>query len=143
MNEIRLRDAQEFPDAKVLEANLGNSFKAYEQLMDVIAEPPYALLAEWRYYNDGKAWLCKIQRKKQTICWLSVWDTFFKVAFYFNAKNRLGVEELEIAHALKQQFREAKSIGKLYPLVLELYETEQLEDLLRIISYKCSPKLWI
>lgn len=142
MNEVHLRDSQVFPDEQVLKAHLGNGFKAYQLLMDTLAEPPYDLLAEWRYYNDGKAWLCKVQKKKETIFWLSVGDAFFAVAFYFSGKNRLGVEELDIAEALKQQFREAKAIGKLHPLVLEISESEQLDDLLKIISYKSNPKRW-
>ncbi|MGF7139724.1 DUF3788 family protein [Roseimarinus sediminis] len=142
MNEVHLRDPQVFPDEQVLEAHLGNGFNAYQLLMNTLAEPPHNLLAEWRYYQDGKAWLCKVQKKKQTIFWLSVGEAFFTVAFYFNAKNRQGVEELDIAEAIKQQFREAKAIGKLQALVLDISQSEQLDDLLKIISYKSNPKDW-
>lgn len=31
---------------------------------------------EWRYYKDGKSWLCKITQKNKTIVWISLWEPF-------------------------------------------------------------------
>ncbi|PKP08994.1 MAG: hypothetical protein CVU09_13085 [Bacteroidetes bacterium HGW-Bacteroidetes-4] len=45
-----------------------------------LPETPWQV--QWRYYNDGKAWLCKVSYKKKTVFWLSVWEAYFKVAFY-------------------------------------------------------------
>jgi len=91
---------------------------------------------EWRYYNDGKAWLCKVVFKKKTIFWLSVWDGFFKTGFYFVERHCPGIHELEIDESIKQNLRLAKPSGTLYPVGLVLNREEQIPDLLKIIEYK-------
>ncbi len=76
MNKPLLNDPEILPDDIVLASVLGNSFTFYKQMMDNIAKKQYAFNTEWRYYNDGKSWLCKITSGKKTIIWLSVWDGF-------------------------------------------------------------------
>jgi hypothetical protein len=136
-----LRNNLEFPDYKTLKNALGDSsFVAYQNLMELITTEHYALVAEWTYYNDGKAWLCKVQHKKKTVFWLSVWDGFFKTTFYFTLKNCMGVVELNIDEKIKDDFGHSKSIGKLIPLTINIEHKEQLNDLLKIIEYKMSLK---
>ncbi|ULQ60863.1 DUF3788 domain-containing protein [Brucepastera parasyntrophica] len=86
MNNQLLRDASVFPDGKILESALGKAYPVYSEFMDTITSGEYNLEPEWRYYNDGKAWLCKIQYKKKTVLWLSVWERFFKTSFFFTEK---------------------------------------------------------
>jgi hypothetical protein len=57
-------------------------FEVYQQLLQTAAET-YQLEATWRFYNDGKAWLCKIAHRKKTICWLSVYHQMFQLSFFF------------------------------------------------------------
>ena len=45
---------------------------------------------EWRYDNDGNAWLGKVVRKKKTVCWVSVWDRFFKDDLLLHRQERQG-----------------------------------------------------
>jgi hypothetical protein len=135
-----LRNNQEFPDNVVLKNALESSFETYQKLMEQITGDQYSLVADWTYYNDGKAWLCKVQHKKKTIFWLSVWDGFFKTTFYFTLKNCMGVVELDIDEKIKDDFGHSKSIGKLIPLTINIQHNEQLPDLLRIIEYKISLK---
>lgn len=136
-----LKNNQEFPDNKTLKNARGDSsFVAYQNLMELITTERYALVAEWAYYNDGKAWLCKVQHKKKTVFWLSAWDGFFKTTFYFTLKNCMGVVELDIDEKIKDDFGRSKSIGKLIPLTINIEHKEQLNDLLKIIEYKVSLK---
>jgi hypothetical protein len=58
------------------------SYPAYQALMQEVNLPETPWQVQWRYYNDGKAWLCKVSYKKKTVFWLSVWEACFKVAFY-------------------------------------------------------------
>jgi hypothetical protein len=96
------------------------------------------LVTEWRYYNDGKSWLCKITFKKKTIIWLSVWENFFRVSFYFTEKNSVGIPALEINKEIKDNFEQAKknTIGKLIPLLIEVNSENQIADILKIAEYK-------
>ena len=111
-------------------------FSIYKKLHTTITSPEFELNPEWNYYNDGKAWLCKVSYRKKTVFWLSVWNTGIKTSFYFTEKTRQGVLELAISDEIKQRFRNATLIGKLIPLSMTILKEEHLSDLRKIIHYK-------
>lgn len=135
-----LKDSAISPTKKVLENVLGKSYPVYEELINTIENKDYSLMPQWNYYNDGKAWLCKVQFKKKTVFWLSVWDKYFKMGFYFTEKNCKGIFDLDIDDSIKKEFKENKAIGKLLPLGLRIDKKAQLKDALKIIEYKKSLK---
>jgi hypothetical protein len=136
METMVLKEPKVAPTKKVLENALGKTYEVYEELMDTITGKSYELIPEWHYYNDGKAWLCKVQYKKKTVFWLSVWDHYFKMAFYFTEKNSKGIFELDINENIKKSFAEHKPFGKMLPLVLPINKKSQLKDALKIVEYK-------
>ena len=138
METMLLKDPTISPTKDVLENALGRSFKTYEDLMDTIAGKNYGLLPDWNYYKDGKAWLCKVQHKKKTVFWLSVWDKYFKLSFYFTVKTSKGINALAIDSSIKNSFKANKPAGRLLPLVINVSKKGQLKDILKIIEYKIS-----
>lgn len=138
-DQMLLRDPDVFPSDKVIEDNLGkNVYHIYQELLSEVDK--MELAAEWRYYKDGKAWLCKVINKKKTVFWLSVWDGYLKTSFFFTAKNCLAIENLDIDSRIKEEFAQVKATGKLFPLILDIRKKEHLSDLLKIIEYKKSLK---
>jgi hypothetical protein len=131
-----LNDKEVLPTKEVLENVLGESYLAYSELIETITNTKYGLVTEWNYYKDGKAWLCKVCFKKKTVFWLSVWDKYFKIGFYFTEKNCAGVAALEIEEKIKEDFNNSKHIGKLIPLGITMNRKEQIIDVLKIIEYK-------
>lgn len=138
--QILLRDPKVFPGPEVLKDSLHEAYPVYEELISGITSPEYGLVPEWRYYKDGKAWLCKAVHKKKTIFWLSVWDKFFKVSFYFTKTTSIGVADLTIRKSIKDKLISSKPVGKLVPLIIEVQKKEQLKDILKLIGYKKSLK---
>jgi hypothetical protein len=135
-----LKDPQQFPSKEILENILCESYPVFEELMETISHSSFGLDPGWNYYNDGKAWLCKVCFKKKTVFWLSVWDKFFKITFYFTEKNSEAISNLMIDENLKESFFQAKHIGKLIPMTLIMNDRLQIKDLLKIIEYKKSLK---
>ena len=131
-----LREKEVFPTEEVLKESLGKSYVVYDQLIRLIADSNTGLTVEWRYYNDGKSWLCKVCYKKKTVFWLSVWDQFFKIGFYFTEKSIPDIAELKIAESIKDDFIGSKSIGKLIPMTIIMTRKEQIGDVLILIEYK-------
>jgi hypothetical protein len=86
METPALKDPAISPAKKILENALGKSYAAYEELMNITEGSAFELTPKWNYYNDGKAWFCKVQYKNKTVYWVSVWDRYFKIAFYFTEK---------------------------------------------------------
>lgn len=140
MEAMPLKDPQKLPGKEVLESVLKNSYSLYDELIKIISGPEYNLVPEWHYYNDGKAWLCKVCFKKKTVFWLSVWEGYFKTSFYFTEKHLQGIAELDIAESIKDDFSRSKPVGKLLPLVTDMKSKTQINDLLTIINFKKSLK---
>lgn len=140
MSMSLLKEKDIYPSSDVLEKALGDVYLVYYSLMQTIKTSSYHLSAEWRYYNDGKAWLCKVTYKKKTICWISVWDKFFKMSFYFTEKYRKDIDSLPISSEIKDNFRNTKVIGKLLPLILDVTEEKLLKDILTIVDFKIKIK---
>jgi len=136
MEEILLRDPLIEPDESGLRNALREAYPVFEKLSTVFIQPDLALDLQWRYYNDGKAWLCKVVYKKKTVCWISAWDGYFKTAFYFTEKATSAIDALEIKPRLKEEYHSAKAIGKLIPLVIEVREMEQLADVFALARLK-------
>lgn len=135
-----LREKQILPTGEVLEDALGKSYPVFEEMMEIITSSPYGLEPQWNYYNDGKAWLCKVCFKKKTVFWLSVWDSYYKIGFYFTAKTGGAIAALPIDELIKKEFVKHKPIGKLLPLAMNITHKDQIKDLLTLIEYKKSLK---
>lgn len=135
-----LNDQNEYPSDEVLARHLGKAKPAWDAFAAAVPERFPDASLEWRYYNDGKAWLCKLTRKKKTVCWISVWDGYFKTAFYFTSKSDKDIEELPIPPDVKDSYREHPSIGKLKPLVIEVKSKKALEPVFVVANYKSGLK---
>lgn len=128
------------PSDKVLEEALGSEvFEIYREALNTAIDS-YELIPTWRFYKDGKSWLCKVQFKKKTIFWLSIWDGMFKTTFYLTEKTKPGIFDLDISQEIKDSFRESPYFGKVTPLTLEITQKDQLNDFGKIIRYKKSLK---
>jgi hypothetical protein len=82
INNIELTDKSVYPDETVLKAVLGKSYRSYCALLALFDRNE--MLHEWRYYMDGKAWLCKVQKKKKTIVWMSAWKGFIQSSHLYS-----------------------------------------------------------
>lgn len=131
-----LKEPEIVPTKEVLAKVLGRSYSAFDALITTITDPEFGLIPKWNYYKDGKAWLCKVQYKNNTVFWLSVWDKYFKTGFYFTEKNAGGIDRLDIDPGIKKNFKSSKHIGKLIPLVIAVHKKEQLDNVLKIVAYK-------
>ncbi len=133
-----LKDEMVVPSKEVLKKTLGPVFPVYETFCASMETDERGLTQVWKYYRDGKAWLCRICRKTKTVAWLSVWDGFFKVSLYFTEKTGMGIRKLNIAATLRDRFASTPCVGKLKPLIVDVRDAAQLSDLLALISYKIS-----
>jgi hypothetical protein len=135
-DEIQLlRDKDVYPNAAVLIEALGTEvFEVYEALMNISDELEFC--PEWRYYNDGKSWLCKVSYKKKTIFWLSIWNKSIKVSSYFTLRTAPGILELDLPSEVSESFRNVRPIGKLIPFVYDITKREDLVVFQKVAVYK-------
>lgn len=134
--QAALRNNTIFPDTEVIESVLLGSYVFYEELISCITGPEFGLIPEWRFYRDGKAWLCKVTDGKKTIFWLSVWDNATaKVSFFFSAGKVHEVLKLDISEDTKERLKQTAPTGKLIPLIIEL-DSHNIADILKIAALK-------
>lgn len=134
METIILKDSAIYPENNILEMVLEDHYQYYQKFANIIKDKN--LLMEWKYYKDGNNWLCKIQNKKKTVCWLSVWTIGFKVTFYFTVKTIIGIHELDINEEIKKTATQVINVGKLLPIILTIDNEEKMRDALKIAEYK-------
>ena len=138
INTVELRDENTFPDEQVLKSVLGDGYAAYCELIKLFDDN--GMTHEWRFYRDGKAWLCKVQKKKRTIVWMSAWKDFMKATIYVHDKDMEGVYNLDISEEHKERFRALKKMGKSTACIFEIRSTGVLEDFAKVMQYKIATK---
>lgn len=139
--QMLLRDPNTFPSEEVLQDALGDDvYSVLSSFLETITNEEYGLTVEWRFYNDGKAWLGKTVYKKKTILWLSVWEGSFKTSFFFTEKHLDGVASLDISENIKDNFAKAKPTGRLIPMIIDVSNKGQIDDLLTVVRFKKSLK---
>jgi len=131
-----LIDKDVFPDNDVLKEALNNTYIIYDKLITQVSDDPYNLTQEWRYYKDGHSWLCKVVHKKKTVFWISIFDGYFKIAFYLSAKLSEGILDQPIDQDIKADFQQRDFIGKVKPLIVDVVDSSHIDDILKIALYK-------
>lgn len=136
MDRPCLNDPEEYPDGVVLRRHLGDVKVLWDSFAAFLQEGYPSYTGQWRYYKDGKSWLYKLTRKKDTICWISVWPGTFKTTFYFPDR----AEELITASKLKQQYIEqfvqGKKYGKIRGVTVEIKKPADLNATKALIEIK-------
>jgi hypothetical protein len=130
------------PEDNILKVVLRQDYKLYNCFIGKLNERN--LFFEWNYYritSYGKTWLCKIKNKKETICWLSIWDNGFNVDFHFTEKTISGINWLEINEEIKNMAKEVRPVRKIFfPISLLIKNREIFNDVIKILDYKISLK---
>jgi hypothetical protein len=137
-NTIELRDKSVFPDDTLLRKTLGRGYKSYSILLELFDKND--MTYEWRYYHDGKAWLCKVQKKKRTIIWMSAWKGYMKATIYFPDKYLEKVYELDISTEMKEKIESTKNVGNSKPCSFEIRNTKVFKDLEKVMMLKIQCK---
>jgi len=130
-----LSDKSQFPTDKVIFSHLGKSKTLWDSLFQYLAREHPDFTQEWRYYNDGKSWLMKVQHKKKTVLWLSILEGSFRTTFYIHEKAKQMVEGSTISEELKDQFR-GKSWGKLQRIRVVYKNKKDLQFAKELIGIK-------
>lgn len=133
-----LTDKSVYPDESILRGVLGRSYQAYCALLELFDRNE--MLHEWRYYADGKAWLCKVQKKKRTIVWMSVWKGFMKAGIYIPERLLDKVFELPMSEETKERIRTTKNVGKSKPCIFEIRNQKILKDMDIVMQFKIQTK---
>ena len=135
-----LNDPKQFPSDQILSPQLGKAKPAWIAFLALLKEKAPQLTNEWRYYNDGKSWLFKVNRHATTICWAAVWDKYFTVAFYLNARAEELVRNSSLDLALKQGFLHPAEANKFRSIRVEVRGKSDLNAVEELLDIKLKVK---
>jgi hypothetical protein len=136
INTVELRDPNKYPDEAVLQSILGDSYLAYKALLEIY--DTMGMVYEWKYYSDGKAWLCKVQKKKKTIVWMSAWKGYMQATIYIHDKDIEKFKILNLRKEVKERIVSAKKVGKSLPCMFEIRDRKVLKDIEKVALLKIS-----
>jgi hypothetical protein len=135
-----LNDPNKFPNDLVLASQLGKARPAWSAFLALLKKRDPRLCSEWRFYNDGRSWLFKVTRQATTVCWVSVWDKFFTVAFYLNSRAEELVRVSSLANALKQGFLHPPEANRSRAIRVEVRTKSDLNAVEELLEIKLKVK---
>lgn len=142
-----LRDANIEPTAEIIADGLGAANTVYLKFLAELEKYSISLM-DWRYYNDGKAWLSKGEYKWTTargtnkvkpIFWLSIWEQSFRVSFLFSEKVREELLSLSISTATKEIINNTEPNGKTMkylPIIFDITDDSLLDDVYVLAQFR-------
>ena len=135
-----LGDKNIFPSDDVLSSIIGDKKIVWQKIMSFANENFKGISEEWRYYNDGKQWLFKLQYRKKTVFWVGVLKDTFRITFYFGNKAEPVILNSSLPQNIKDDFSAAKSFGTLRPVTITISGTNDLDVICELIRLKTSLK---
>ena len=148
MKELQLlRDPNIEPTSEIIAEGLGAAYEPYSVFIKELGTYCITLM-EWRFYNDGKAWLSKGEYKWTTprgankvkpIFWLSIWEGFFRVSFFFCTSVQAELQDLPISQDTKELIKNAAPMGKtmrFIPVIMNIKTSQQLSDVYIIAQFR-------
>jgi len=147
--EQMLRNHDIEPSSDVIAKALKESNNTYIKFLNELTS--HDIYLEWRYYNDGKAWLAKGLFKwkgvrggqnEKTVFWLSVWDGFFKVTIYLPEKVQADVLSLPLDNSIKTMIEVSQQMNKLkyFPIVFDVWSDEMFDSIFLLADFRKSIK---
>ncbi len=140
MEPAILSDKNQFPSPEIIFSHIGKAKSLWLALFEHIHTKHPDITDEWRYYNDGKSWLLKVTRKKQTIFWLSIIKGSFRTTFYFGDKAEEAIMASDISDTLKEQFKNGKRYGRIRGLTITYKNKADLQDSQSLMEIKLRMK---
>lgn len=134
MEIMALKDKSMIPETEVLKKVLAGSYVAFVQWKQRQVE--IGIVLEWKYYNDGKAWMGKMMLGKRNMGWLFIYSGYFTVTFYFMERHLRAIADSDIPENIRQDFYRTKGTGKLMPMSVKIDNGLKVAEALKILYLK-------
>ncbi len=135
---MELRNETDSPDETTLRRVLGSGYAVYERMLAYFADK--GLTHEWRYYHDGKAWLCKVQKGTRTMVWMSAWRGYIQATVYILEKHREAVYSCGMSEACCRFVRDTPNVGRSKPCVFRGDDSFAMDDFRAVVEFKMAHK---
>jgi hypothetical protein len=140
MEPIVLTDPAVQPTEELIFSIIGENSVYWEKIVDYLYDHHTDITEEWRFYNDGKAWLYRALRKKNTIYWIGVQEGTFRISFWLSEKAIPMIESSDLPERIKEEYRNAKPFNHSRCVTVIMGSDEDLENVMKLIDLKMKIK---
>lgn len=140
MNPIVTTDPTITPDEALVFSYIGDKSILWNTLKEYLYTHHSDITEIWRYYNDGKCWLFRYQKKAKTICWLSILQNTFQIGFWFGEKAEPLILASDLSESVKENYRNAKrtKIGRGIGFVI--HNSMDIENAIQLMELRIKIK---
>jgi hypothetical protein len=135
-----LPDKNIIPDDNLIFSIIGDKKPVWQAIMTHVHENYKETNGEWRFYNDGKQWLFKMQQKKKTIFWIAILQGTFRITFYFGRKAEPVIEASDLPKQIRDDFKTSKLYGTIKAISLKIAGMEDVDTVKKLIAIKSKLK---
>ena len=140
MEPIALTDPNITPDKELVFSMIGDKRFYWMSIMEHLYQNHKDISEVWRFYNDGKSWLFRTLKKKNTIFWVAVLKDTFRVGFYFGDKAEPMIMESDLTESIKDDFINAKRYNTIRPISVTMADSSDVDNVLKLIELKLKIK---
>ena len=140
MEPIALTDPSIIPDNELVFSLIGDKRVYWEQIMEHLYHHHKDISEVWRFYNDGKSWLFRTLKKKNTIFWVAVLKDTFRVGFYFGDKAEPMILKSDLPESIKYEFMNAKRYNTIRPISVTMADSSDVDTVIKLIDLKLKIK---
>ncbi|MEI6276929.1 MAG: DUF3788 family protein [Prolixibacteraceae bacterium] len=140
MEPIVLTDPNVTPDNELVFSLIGDKKIYWVQILEHLYRHHKDISEIWRFYKDGKSWLFRTLKKKNTIFWVAILEDTFRVGFYFGDKAEPLIEQSGLPESIKNDFRNAKRFNAIRPVSVVIKGSEDVDVVIQLIELKLKIK---
>ena len=140
MEPIVFTDPAVQPTEELIYSIIGENSVYWEKIVDYLYGKHTEITEQWRFYNDGKVWLYRALRKKDTIYWIGVQNDTFRVSFWLSEKSIPIIESSELHERIKEEYRNAKPYNHSRCVTVIIGSDEDLDNVMKLIDLKMKIK---
>ncbi|MEI8112243.1 MAG: DUF3788 family protein [Bacteroidia bacterium] len=140
MEPIVLTDPNVEPNSDLIFSIIGDKYNYWQKIIDYLYENHQDITEEWRFYNDGKSWLYRTLRKKNTIYWIGIQKDTFRVSFWLSEKALPMIEASSLPDRIKEEYRNAKPFNHSRCVTVIMNLDGDFENVLKLIELKLKIK---
>lgn len=140
MEPIVLTDPNVQPTDGLIYSIIGENQIYWHRILDYLYENHTDISEQWRFYNDGKVWLYRALRKKNTIFWIGLQKDTFRISFWLSEKRIPMIEASSLPERIKEEYRNAKPFNHSRCITVIMGSDEDLGNVLKLIELKLKIK---
>jgi ABC-type uncharacterized transport system YnjBCD substrate-binding protein len=131
-----LSDPAIIPDDELMKSLLGDKMQWWHHIMNHTMQNYPSVTPIWKYYNDGKQWLFRLLKKKDTIFWTTLYEDTFRVTFYFPDRVEPLIEASTLPEKMKEDFFNGHRYGKIRGITVKVESQQDIEKVLELVAIK-------